>query len=106
MESTAWRSEVWLEKKKDRTPPKGHPGKPIEYALSRWPIIRYLENGYITTDSNAVENAIRPLAVARVKNRLFEGAPAGVDAAATLYSLIQTARARGFDPCRRPRVPV
>lgn len=90
--------KAWLEKKKDQTPPKGLLGKAIDYALSRWPkLIRYLENGYITPDNNAVENAIRPFAVGR-KNWLFAGSPAGADAAATLYSLIQTAKACGLDP--------
>jgi len=87
----------WLEKKKDQTPPQGLLGKAISYIVSRWSkLVRYLENGYITPDNNAAENAIRPFVVGR-KNWLFSGSPSGADAAATLYSLIETAKACGLD---------
>ncbi len=90
--------KVWLEKRKDQTPPKGFLGKAINYTLSNWPrLVRYLENGHITPDNNAAENAIRPFVVGR-KNWLFAGSPSGADAAATLYSLIETAKACGLDP--------
>jgi transposase len=88
----------WLEKRKDETPPQGLLGKAINYTLSRWPrLVRYLENGHITPDNNAAENAIRPFVVGR-KNWLFAGSPNGAEAAATLYSLIETAKACGLDP--------
>jgi len=60
-------------------------------------LIRYLEDGHITPDNNAAENAIRPFVVGR-KNWLFAGSPAGADAAATLYSLIETGKACGIEP--------
>ena len=89
---------AWMETRKNQTPPQGLLGKAINYALSRWPkLIRYLENGHITPDNNAAENAIRPFVVGR-KNWLFAGSPSGADAAATLYSLIETAKACGLDP--------
>ncbi len=88
----------WLDKKKDQTPPKGLLGKAVSYTLSNWPrLIRYLENGHITPDNNAAENAIRPFVVGR-KNWLFAGSPNGADAAATFYSLIETAKACALDP--------
>lgn len=90
--------KTWLEKRKDQTPPKGLLGKAINYTLSNWPkLVRYLENGHITPDNNAAENAIRPFVIGR-KNWLFAGSPNGADAAATLYSLIETAKANGIDP--------
>jgi transposase len=90
--------KVWMEKKKDQTPPQGLLGKAINYTLSRWTkLVRYLDNGHITPDNNAAENAIRPFVVGR-KNWLFAGSPSGADAAATLYSLIETAKACGLDP--------
>ncbi len=92
--------KAWLETRKDQTPPKGLLGKAINYTLSRWAkLVRYLENGYITPDNNAAENAIRPFVVGR-KNWLFAGSPNGANAAATLYSLIETAKACGLDPYR------
>jgi len=41
--------------------------------------------------------AIRPFVIGR-KNWLFAGSPSGADAAATLYSLIETAKACRLDP--------
>lgn len=53
------------------TPPKGLLGKAVNYALSNWPVlVRYLEDGHITPDNNAAENALRPFVVGR-KNWLF-----------------------------------
>jgi transposase len=90
--------KAWLEKRKDQTPPKGLLGMAINYTLCRWPkLVRYLENGHITPDNNAAENAIRPFVIGR-KNWLFAGSPSGADAAATLYSLIETAKACRLDP--------
>ena len=79
-----------------QTPPKGLLGKAVNYALNNWPVlVRYLENGHITPDNNAAENAIRPFVVGR-KNFLFSGHPKGAAASATLYSLIETAKANGL----------
>ena len=95
---------AWLEKRKDQTPLQGLLGKAISYTLSLWPrLVRHVENGHITPDNNAAENAIRPFVVGR-KNWLFAGSPDGADAAATLYSLIQTANACGLDPYQYPRL--
>jgi transposase len=48
----------------------------------------------MTPDTNAVENAIRPFVVGR-RNWLFSGSPRGAAASATLFSIIETARANG-----------
>jgi transposase len=88
----------WLDKRVSFTPPKGLLGKAMNYALTHWPkLIRYLEDGHITPDNNAAENAIRPFVVGR-KNWLFSGHPNGAHAAATLYSLIETAKACKLEP--------
>jgi transposase len=88
----------WMDKRVIQTPPKGLLGQALSYALTQWPrLIRYLENGHITPDNNLAENAIRPFVVGR-KNWLFNGHPNGAHAAATLYSLIETAKACGLDP--------
>jgi len=81
-----------------KTPPKGLLGKAVNYALKNWELlVRYLENGHITPDNNAAENALRPFVVGR-KNWLFNGHPKGAAASATLYSLIETAKANGLKP--------
>ena len=88
----------WMEKRIDQTPPKGLLGQALSYALTRWgKLIRYTDNGHITPDNNAAENALRPFVVGR-KNWLFCGSPNGAHAAATLYSLLETAKACGLDP--------
>jgi transposase len=61
--------------------------------------VRYLDDIRITPDNNRIENDIRPFAVGR-RNWLFAGHPNGADAAATLYSLIETAKACGLEPYR------
>jgi transposase len=48
-------------------------------------------------DNNMVENAVRPFVIGR-KNYLLHGSPAGADASAALYSIIETAKANGHEP--------
>ncbi|MFK8032151.1 MAG: transposase domain-containing protein, partial [Gammaproteobacteria bacterium] len=50
-------------------------------------------------DNNMTENAIRPFVIGR-KNFLFCDSVAGANASANLYSLIETAKANGFEPYR------
>lgn len=96
--------KAWMGKRVSQTPPQGLLGKALNYALSNWSkLIRYLEDGHITPDNNAVENAIRPFAVGR-KNWLFAGHPNGAHAAATIFSLIETAKACGLEPFRYLRL--
>jgi len=81
-----------------KTPPKGLLGKAVNYTLKNWELlVRYLENGHITPDNNAAENALRPFVLGR-KNWLFNGHPKGAAASATIYSLIETAKANGLKP--------
>jgi len=70
----------------------------IRYALSRWTALsRYRDDGRIEIDNNAVERAIRAVALGR-KNYLFAGSDAGGHRAATMYSLLGTAKLNGLDP--------
>jgi transposase len=95
--------KAWMDKRVDQTPPKSLLGKAFSYALANWPrLIRYLEDGRLKPDNNAAENAIRPFVVGR-KNWLMAGHPNGANASATLYSLIETAKACGLEPYRYPR---
>ena len=80
------------------TPPKSLLGKAITYALNLWPRLTvFPENANLRLDNNLAENAIRPFAVGR-KNWLFSGSPRGADASATLYSIIETAKANNIEP--------
>ena len=88
----------WLERRAAQVPPETLLGKAIGYTLGQWPkLIRYLDHPAIGPDTNAVENAIRPFVVGR-KNWLFSGSPRGASASATLFSIIETARANGKEP--------
>lgn len=89
---------AWLLQRKPETPPKSLLGKAISYTLGQWHrLIQYLEDGHLQIDNNLTENAIRPFAVGR-KNWLFCATPEGAKASATLYSLIETAKANGLEP--------
>jgi transposase len=90
--------KTWLGSKQQVTPPKGLLGKAINYTLNHWEkLIVYIEDGRLSPDNNAAENAIRPFVVGR-KNWLFAGHPNGAEAGATFYSLVETAKANGLEP--------
>lgn len=87
-----------LIEREQTTPPKSLLGKAVSYALGQWSRIEvYLEDGRLSPDNNATENAIRPFAVGR-KNWLFSGSPRGAQASAAIYSLIETAKANDLNP--------
>ena len=70
----------------------------IRYALSRWEgLTRFLDDGRIEIDSNAVERSIRPIALNR-KNALFAGSDGGGENWAIVASLIETCKLCGVDP--------
>ncbi len=88
----------WLIKKSSQLIPKSLLGKAVAYTLKQWHRLEaYLDHPFATPDNNLAENAIRPFCIGR-KNWLFAGTPAGAGASATLYSLIETAKACGLDP--------
>jgi transposase len=88
----------WLDNKVDQVPPKSLLGKAISYSLGQWDrLIRYTEDGILTSDNNIAENAIRPFVVGR-KNWLFNYHPRGAAASAALYSLIESAKANKLEP--------
>lgn len=90
--------KTWLDEKVTQVLPKGLLGKAIGYALGLWPLLTtFLEDGHIPLDNNLAENAIRPFVVGR-KGWLFSGSPRGAQASATLYSLVETAKANGLEP--------
>lgn len=74
--------------------------KAIEHALKRWPALqRYATSGSLPIDNNAVENAIRPIAIGK-KNWLFTGSERAGRRAAAIQSLFATAKLNGLDPAR------
>src|SRR5262249_38879287 len=63
-----------------------------------WPqLIHMFDDGRLEVDNNRCENALRPFVLGR-KAWLFSDTPAGADASARLYGLLETAKANGCEP--------
>lgn len=58
---------------------------------------RYVDDGRIEIDNSAAERALRGVALGR-NNYLFMGSDGGGERAASLYSLMETAKLNGLDP--------
>ena len=90
--------KVWLDAHGPNLLPKSPLGNAFSYALANWTALcRFTECGVLEPDNNAVERAIRPIALGR-NNWLFAGSVRGGRAAATILSLIETAKLSGLDP--------
>ena len=90
--------EPWLRARLETISQKGKLAEAIRYALSRWEgLARFLDDGRIELDSNAVERAIRPLALNR-KNSLFAGSDGGGEHWAVLASLVETCKLNDVEP--------
>jgi transposase len=73
-------------------------GEALGYGLNQWHgLVRYLDDGRIEIDSNAVERSIRPLALTR-KNALFAGHDLGAEGWAMIASLLETCKLNAVDP--------
>jgi hypothetical protein len=91
---------AWLQKSLPEVPPSTLTGKALTYLNNQWPqLVGYLDDGRLAIDNNACERAIRPFVIGR-RNWLFAHTPNGADASATLYSIIETAKANGHEPYR------
>jgi len=70
----------------------------IAYAFNQWQALsRYLDDGRIEIDNNAAERSVRGIAIGR-KNYLFLGSDLGGERAATMYSLIGSAKLNDINP--------
>ena len=58
---------------------------------------RFLTDGKIEIDNNAAERALRAIAIGR-KNWLFAGSDNGGEAAANIYTVIESAKMNGLNP--------
>ena len=88
----------WMEKMLPMIPPKSALGGALSYMRDYWgKLVRYPERGDLPVDNNRCENSIRPFVVGR-KAWLFSDTPAGANASAIIYSLVETAKANGIEP--------
>lgn len=70
----------------------------FRYMLARsLALNRCFDDGRLNLDNNPAERALRGVAIGR-KNYLFAGSDRGGERAATMYSLIETAKLNGLDP--------
>ena len=89
---------AWLDEVFPSVPPESLTGKALTYLHNQWPkLIRYLDDGRLSIDNNAIENAIRPFVMGR-KAWLFSDTVHGAKSSASLYGLIETAKACGHEP--------
>ena len=88
----------WLELCRARASPRSALAQALQYALNRWPALcRFLADGRLPLDTNAVENAMRPVCLGR-RNWLFAGSEVGGQRAARMYSLLVSAKLSGREP--------
>ena len=89
---------AWLKLCQARASPRSALAQALQYSLNRWTALcRFLDDGRLPLDTNAVENAMRPVALGR-RNWTFAGSEAGGKRAASLYSLLITAKLNGHEP--------
>lgn len=88
----------WLHAVLTKVSTKSELAKAARYSLARWAALtRYVDDGRIEIDNSAAERAIRGIALGR-GNYLFMGSDEGGHRAASLYSLVETAKLNGLDP--------
>lgn len=90
--------KAWLDKSAPHVLPESLLGKALNYALNQWErAIRYVDDGRLDIDNNRSERAIKPFVIGR-RNWMFSKTANGANASATLYSIVETAKANGLIP--------
>jgi len=89
---------AWLVEQLPTVSRKSVTADAIGYALNQWQALtRYLDDGELEIDNSAAEHSVRGVACGR-KNYLFLGSDRGGERAATMYSLMETAKLNRIDP--------
>jgi transposase len=79
-------------------PPKSLLGQAVSYTLNQWPkILNYLKDARLDISNNLSERAIKPFVIGR-KGWLFANSVAGANAAATIFSIIETCKHHQVEP--------
>jgi len=82
--------------------PESRLGKAVQYALGQWPKLTvFLRDGEVPLDNNRCEERDPPFGIGR-KGWLFSDTVAGATASASLYSLVETAKANHLETARVP----
>jgi hypothetical protein len=88
---------IWLTTHQSKVLGHSAMSKAIHYSLRRWPALARVADDDYPIDNNPIENAIRPIALGR-KNWLFTGSATAGQRAASIMSLVATAKANGIEP--------
>ena len=90
--------ESWTREERAKLSRHNEVAKAMDYTLNRWDAFtRFLKDGRICLTNNAAERALRGIALGR-KSWLFAGSDRGGRRAATMYSLIVSAKMNNIDP--------
>src|ERR1700687_3277042 len=90
--------ERWLREQRAKLSRGNDLAKAMDYLLKRWPAFtRFLDDGRICLSNNAAKRALPGIALGR-KSWLCAGSDRGGQRAATMYSLIVTAKMNDADP--------
>ena len=88
----------WCANAQNKSLTRSKIGKAIQYALNLEKGLRvYLDDGLVPMTNSLNERNIRPFTVSR-KNWLFSASTKGADASASIFSLIETAKANRLSP--------
>lgn len=89
---------AWLKYQSPRVLPKSALGQAIAYCRNQWDKLEaFLKDGRLELDNNRAERSIKPFVIGR-KNWLFSNTPKGAKASATIYSIVESAKANGLNP--------
>ncbi|HSI02437.1 MAG TPA: IS66 family transposase [Reyranella sp.] len=90
--------EAWMKSERVKLSRHADVARAMDYMLKRWPAFtRFLDDGRICLTNNAAERALRGVALGR-KSWLFVGSDRGGVRAASMYTLIGTAKLNDIDP--------
>lgn len=81
-----------------RIPPKSPLGQAVFYTLNQWvKLNNYLLDGRLENNNNRMERAIKPFAIGR-KGWLFADSVTGAEAAAIIFSFVETCKYHNVEP--------
>jgi transposase len=88
----------WAEAAAAKVSAKSALADAFRYAINRREALsRFVTDGRLEVDNNIAENAMRCIALGR-KNYLFAGSDIGGERAASIYTIVQTAKLNGVNP--------
>jgi hypothetical protein len=89
---------TWAKATEGKLSTKSALAEAFRYTIKRREALtRFVTDGRLEADNNIAENAMRKIAVGR-RNHLFAGSDSGGEQAASIYSLVGSAKLNGINP--------